>query len=137
MVLMSLSFILCQTLISVIPFFSSGTILNDLVREAFELLLEKKDPQRKMKRDSSIALRPQNGRNIKTRYVPERIKQVVHIRDEGQCSYTSLEGKKCGERNFLELDHIHPWSLGGDSTAENLRLLCRTHNQYRNQTLRV
>ncbi|MBI3016565.1 MAG: HNH endonuclease [Deltaproteobacteria bacterium] len=29
------------------------------------------------------------------------------------------------------IDHIHPWSLGGDSTPENLRLLCRTHNQWR------
>ncbi|MBI3017542.1 MAG: HNH endonuclease, partial [Deltaproteobacteria bacterium] len=67
----------------------------------------------------------------RSRYVPEKIKQIIWERDEGQCSYASPEGKKCGEKNFLELDHVHPWSLGGDTTAENLRLLCRTHNQWR------
>ncbi|MBI3018257.1 MAG: HNH endonuclease, partial [Deltaproteobacteria bacterium] len=49
------------------------------------------------------------------------------------CSYTSPEGKKCAEKNFLELDHVQPWSLGGSTTADNLRLLCRTHNQWRSQ----
>ncbi|WP_371869309.1 HNH endonuclease [Anaeromyxobacter diazotrophicus] len=29
---------------------------------------------------------------------------------------------------MLELDHIHPVALGGRSTADNLRLVCRTHN---------
>ena len=105
--------------------------LEDLVREAFELLLEKKDPERKTKRDSS---RYALGMTKKTRYIPKVIQREVYQRDQGQCSYTSAEGKKCGERNFLELDHIHPWSLGGISTSENLRLLCRTHNQYRSQT---
>ncbi len=114
--------------------------LEDLVREAFELLLEKKDPGRKIKRHAEgqsteaslsrfLALGARNDK--KTRYVPEKIKQTVWKRDEGKCSYVSSEGKQCGEKNFLELDHVHPWSLGGDSTANNLRLLCRTHNQWR------
>ncbi|MBI2645682.1 MAG: HNH endonuclease [Deltaproteobacteria bacterium] len=76
-----------------------------------------------------------NDVKSETRYIPKAIQREVYQRDEGHCSYTSSEGKKCGEKNFLELDHIHPWSLGGNSTSENLRLLCRTHNQYRNQTL--
>ncbi|MBI3017837.1 MAG: HNH endonuclease [Deltaproteobacteria bacterium] len=104
--------------------------LEDLVREAFELLLEKKDPERKIQRDSSAALRPQNDKS-NTRYIPQRIKEAIWKRDEGQCSYVSSDGKSCGERNFLELDHVQPWSLGGSSTLENLRLLCRTHNQWR------
>ncbi|MBI3017434.1 MAG: HNH endonuclease [Deltaproteobacteria bacterium] len=113
--------------------------LEDLVREAFELLLEKKDPERKIKRISEKEIlrpfRPQNDMQNKTRYIPQAIQRDIFKRDQGQCSYTSAEGKKCGEKNFLELDHIHPWSLGGTSTSENLRLLCRTHNQYRNQSM--
>ena len=132
--------------------------LEDILNEALELLLEKKDPERKIRRDSSVAepalresgVRLQNDKvsqkeketslemsfspsdtGVKKRYIPEKIKQAIWKRDEGQCSYVSPEGKLCGERNFLELDHVHPWSLGGDSTAENLRLLCRMHNQYR------
>src|SRR3989338_9314038 len=80
--------------------------LEDLVREAFELLLEKKDPQRKIQKrqfikkeisqkepgaslEMPMAL---SDRNIRTRYIPERIKQAVHKRDEGQCSYVSSDG---------------------------------------------
>jgi HNH endonuclease len=30
----------------------------------------------------------------------------------------------------LEIDHIEPVARGGEATVENLRLLCRAHNQY-------
>jgi hypothetical protein len=30
----------------------------------------------------------------------------------------------------LEFDHIQPLALGGTTTPENLRLLCRAHNQF-------
>ncbi len=121
--------------------------LEDLVREAFELLLDKKDPERMSSRAKREILNqeiPRFARNDtdtrndtdvrgdrKTRYISRETKLKVYKRDEGRCSYVSLEGKRCGERNFLELDHVHPWGLGGDSTTENLRLLCRPHNQWR------
>jgi uncharacterized membrane protein YqiK len=31
---------------------------------------------------------------------------------------------------FLELDHVQPVACGGLSTVENLRVVCRAHNQY-------
>ena len=34
------------------------------------------------------------------------------------------------ERHFLEFDHIEPVARGGASTVENVRLLCRAHNQH-------
>lgn len=42
---------------------------------------------------------------------------------------TSIRGKrarKSGRPGFryLELDHIHPYSLGGSSTVDNLQALC-------------
>ncbi|MEZ4755098.1 MAG: HNH endonuclease signature motif containing protein [Bdellovibrionota bacterium] len=30
----------------------------------------------------------------------------------------------------LELDHIVPFAEGGQHTVDNLRVLCRAHNQY-------
>ncbi|MBK9322947.1 MAG: HNH endonuclease [Bdellovibrionaceae bacterium] len=34
------------------------------------------------------------------------------------------------QANFqLEVDHIKPLALGGEHRAENLRILCRAHNQ--------
>jgi 5-methylcytosine-specific restriction endonuclease McrA len=37
---------------------------------------------------------------------------------------------RCQERKGLEVDHIVPVARGGRTTADNLRLLCRAHNQY-------
>ncbi|MBI3016771.1 MAG: HNH endonuclease [Deltaproteobacteria bacterium] len=110
--------------------------LEDIIDEALELLLEKKDPQRKISQKEQGAFLEMPlalSDTRRSRYVPEKIKQIIWERDEGQCSYVSPEGKSCRERNFIELDHVHPWSLGGSSTTENLRLLCRTHNQWRSE----
>ena len=105
--------------------------LEDILNEALELLLNKKDPQRKISQKEPGASLEMPMAFSDTRYIPQRIKRVVWKRDEGQCSYTSPGGKKCREKNFLEMDHVHPFALGGDSTTANLRLLCRTHNQWR------
>lgn len=37
--------------------------------------------------------------------------------------------EKCGSQHALEIDHVRPRAVGGDSTRENLRLLCRACNQ--------
>jgi HNH endonuclease len=42
----------------------------------------------------------------------------------------SASGRRCAERNFLELHHIHPYALDGPATVENISLRCRRHNQY-------
>ena len=52
-----------------------------------------------------------------------------HLRDGQQCSYVSPDGRRCSARRCLELDHVHPWAVGGEGTIENLRLRCRAHNQ--------
>ncbi|MGE3973907.1 MAG: HNH endonuclease [Bdellovibrionales bacterium] len=65
-----------------------------------------------------------------TRYIPSQIKRVVWQRDQGKCTYAHA-GKKCDSKFQLEVDHIQPYSLGGLNSIENLRLLCRSHNQLR------
>jgi hypothetical protein len=56
------------------------------------------------------------------------VKRAVLDRDGGRCTYVSPDGRRCGSRWQLELDHIQPAALGGLSTVENLRLRCRAHN---------
>ena len=65
------------------------------------------------------------------RYIPAKIKRLVWMRDQGQCVYKTRTGQKCGSRRFLQIDHIQPFALGGDSEPENLRLLCAGHNRFR------
>jgi hypothetical protein len=62
------------------------------------------------------------------RAVPAAVRREVWRRDEGCCAWTNGEGKRCRSRWKLELDHIVPVALGGASTVENLRVLCRGHN---------
>ena len=83
----------------------------------------------------SLPLTPIKGGNdnASSRYIPQDVRREVYLRDDGQCAYQSPDGKKCGERATLELDHIQPFALGGKSVAENLQLLCGTHNHYRAQ----
>jgi hypothetical protein len=63
------------------------------------------------------------------RHCPAAVARAVFLRDEQRCSYVSPDGRRCSARRCLELDHVKPWAVGGESTIENLRLRCRAHNQ--------
>jgi 5-methylcytosine-specific restriction endonuclease McrA len=66
-----------------------------------------------------------NARNI-----PAEVQRAVRKRDGDRCTFVSDTGKRCDETTRLEWDHVIPIARGGTSTAANLRLLCRTHNQF-------
>ena len=53
--------------------------------------------------------------------IPKAIRRAVLSRDNATC----LE---CGSTQSPCLDHIIPESKGGETTVENLRVLCRTCN---------
>jgi len=58
------------------------------------------------------------------------VKRQVAERDVERCAWVSADGHRCTETAFLEFDHIRPRALGGSAaTAEQVRLLCRRHNQ--------
>ena len=98
--------------------------LEAIFKEAAESLLDRIDP------DRQPPCRPPNLGRKRSRIVPRAVKQEVWRRDQGRCAYTSDDGRRCESREALEYDHIVPWALGGASdNAENIRLLCRPHNQ--------
>jgi len=53
----------------------------------------------------------------------------VWRRDEGRCTFVGTHGHRCGSRVHLQFDHVTPVARGGTSTADDLRLRCRAHNQ--------
>jgi 5-methylcytosine-specific restriction endonuclease McrA len=73
--------------------------------------------------------RPRRG-SPKGRTIPAEVKRAVHQRDGGQCTFASESGRRCEERGYMEYDHVIPVARGGRSTAANLRLRCRAHNQH-------
>ena len=42
----------------------------------------------------------------------------------------SADGHRCGETRGLQIDHITPLAHGGETTEDNLRLLCAHHNRH-------
>ena len=66
-----------------------------------------------------------------TRYIPSVVRHHVWMRDQGQCTYVCPKTKRrCSSSHLLQIDHIKPFSLGGKSEPNNLRLLCANHNQF-------
>jgi hypothetical protein len=64
------------------------------------------------------------------RHCPAEVARAVFVRDGKQCTYVSPAGRRCGATRCLELDHVDPFSEGGEDTIQNLRLRCRAHNQW-------
>lgn len=55
------------------------------------------------------------------RHIPGSLRLAVYSRDGHACLH-------CGATDRLSLDHIHPYSLGGEDTFDNLQTLCRPCN---------
>lgn len=111
--------------------------VSQLLLKALEALIEKAE-KRKLGSASHrkiAAQHPLRGTSpvqrasARKRHIPTAIRRAVWERDRGQCTFVSGAGHRCGERRFLEFDHVDPVARGGKSTVEGLRLRCRAHNQ--------
>ncbi len=60
--------------------------------------------------------------------IPAEVRRQVWERDRGRCAWTGPDGKRCGSRWQLEVDHVDPVARGGTSALGGLRVLCRMHN---------
>lgn len=73
---------------------------------------------------------PGDSRPTRRRHIPLHVRHEVRARDGARCTWTDPEGRRCTETRRLELDHVVPHARGGPDTPENLRLICRAHNQH-------
>lgn len=99
--------------------------MEDVFSGAMRALLEKIDPDRRRRRKDR-ARRLAAG--TRSRHIARAVKDEVWARDGGRCGYPGDGGRVCGARAGLQFDHVKPWALGGGGGAENVRLLCRAHN---------
>ncbi|MCP4332024.1 MAG: DUF222 domain-containing protein [Gammaproteobacteria bacterium] len=59
----------------------------------------------------------------KTRAVPPAMRRALQARDSG-CRFPG-----CNHRRFVDAHHIRHWAEGGDTSIDNLMLLCRHHHR--------
>jgi len=59
----------------------------------------------------------------KTPTVPKAIKRALRARDKG-CAFPG-----CNNRRFVDAHHIEHWSAGGETSLDNLMLLCSRHHR--------
>ncbi len=118
--------------------------LEHVIGAAIEHLLDARDPERRSAfqtaareaRRKKAQRRPADERSQThetraSRCIPRRVRDEVWRRDAGRCTFDGPDGRRCGTKEWLEFDHIRPWAMGGRSDdAENIRLLCRAHNQH-------
>jgi 5-methylcytosine-specific restriction endonuclease McrA len=102
--------------------------LARVIERAVDLLLFDLERSR-LKRTKRPRAQSPTRHSKKRGHVTSATRRKVFDRDGLECSYVSLNGRRCGAHAFLELDHKHPRAFGGDSDPENLRVLCRAHNQ--------
>ena len=83
-------------------------------------------PQLEARKFGARSRRAGNGRPAtppaRRRYVPAHVRREVWERDQGQCTFVGANGRRCGERRFLEYDHVDPVARGGVASPERMRL---------------
>ena len=84
-------------------------------------------------RKHGVTANPRASRGAKegSRRTPAAVRREVVRRDGGQCTFRAADGRRCTERAYIEYHHGRvPYGHGGEATAENMALHCRTHNAY-------
>ena len=77
-----------------------------------------------------IARNTQEIPKNRSRHIPRSVYDKVFIRDGGRCSFVGPDGTRCNSTAGLQVDHIYPFGLGGESSESNLRLTCSAHNLF-------
>jgi 5-methylcytosine-specific restriction endonuclease McrA len=88
----------------------------DLFQKVTEIALKKIDP---LQRTTPPARKLQDPN---TRTPNTALKFGILKKAGGKC-------ENCGSIYRLNYDHIDPWMLGGETTAQNMRILCRGCNE--------
>ena len=70
-----------------------------------------------------------NPPTLNSRFIPIDLKRRVFARSKGRCEFVDRRTKMRCECTFrLQIDHIIPLAIGGETTSSNLRHLCSAHN---------
>jgi 5-methylcytosine-specific restriction endonuclease McrA len=98
--------------------------LVDLLTKDF---LKRNDPELKATSQSEVRVSQRRG------YVPKAVRRII-FSEEKCCQHKDSNGRVCGSRFQLQIDHKIPLWAGGTSERENLQLFCGVHNRMKYKT---
>jgi hypothetical protein len=103
-----------------------GASADEILEAGLDLILRESDRRKGLVTKPRKA--PSSPAEAGADYVPADIRREVWQRDRGRCQWPMADGTICGSTHRPELDHVVPKARGGPSTAANVRVLCRAHN---------
>ena len=124
--------------------------LEEILDQALEIALEKKDPRRKLerrRRKHRPGPRPGDAGPAKkttpsgeeppreepespapSRHIPSEVRERVLERAGYQCEFRGPDGSRCSSRTGLEVEHTKPFAVYRSHDDRYLRIYCPAHN---------
>jgi 5-methylcytosine-specific restriction endonuclease McrA len=100
-----------------------GANAEEILEAGLDLVLAQQ-----AKRKGLVEKPRKESRPAESDRIPAHVKRQVWTRDGGRCQWPVGSGGICGSTLRVEFDHRVPRAWGGPSTVDNVRLLCRAHN---------
>lgn len=107
--------------------------LAQVVAWAAEVTRTKFDPLKRAERARKISSRksapaPASAPKLGRQPICASAKHSVVLRDGMQCTHVGADGRRCEQRQWLQVHHIVEVSKGGLNVVDNLRMLCWAHH---------
>lgn len=107
---------------------SFAELISAMAKLSVQSLTEKKFGKKRVaarketseRKESTTAPSPKVSSS--QRHIPRSVRYTVWKKAEGKC-------ENCGSKRNLQFDHVKPVAMGGQSSLDNLRLLCFHCNQ--------
>jgi len=110
--------------------------MAEIMEQAIDIALEKKDPKKKLerRRKRQKASGPSRSNEMakkdapESRYVASEVSERVHERGSYQCVFCGPDGTRCTARAALHIDHGLPFGIYRNNDERFLQLLCPAHD---------
>jgi hypothetical protein len=100
-----------------------GATLEEVFETALDALLTQRAKRK------GIGVKPRKTpRPAKPDTITAELTRALFARSGGRCEWTFESGERCSSPVLPERDHVTPSALGGPTTLEGMRILCRAHN---------
>ena len=107
--------------------------MAEIMEQALDIALDKKDVKRKRERRLQRVSKSNKSRLDevlpRSRYIPSEVRERVQDRAGYQCEFRGRDGTRCRQRTGLQIEHLRDYALGGSHDERNLRLHCGPHNR--------